>query len=208
MKLYDTIMAPNPRRVRWIMAEKGITDVEIVQVNLLAGEHRTPEYRGRAGLSHLPSLELDDGTCITESVAIGRYLESLHPEPNMFGRDPLETAVIEMWTRRCEIYLANPLMLFTRFTHPALSALEAPHPEVAAYNRATAERFLKVLDRQLEGREFVAADRITVADVVAYVGIDFGRLVRYAPDPAFQNLARWRKALKARPAANAGLVAD
>ena len=197
MKLYDTVMAPNPRRVRWIMAEKGISDIEIVPVNLLAGEHRTPEYRARAGLSHLPSLELDDGACITESIAIGRYLESHYPEPN-----------IEMWTRRAEMYLANPLMLFTRFSHPALSALEAPQPAVAEYNKATAERFLKVLDRQLEGREFLAADRITVADVVAYVGIDFGRLVKYRPDPAFANVARWREALKARPAAKAGMVAD
>ena len=208
MKLYDTVMAPNPRRVRWFMAEKGIQDIEIVALNLLAGEHRTPEYRARAGLSHLPSLELDDGACITESIAIGRYLESHYPEPNMFGRDPLETALIEMWTRRAEMYLANPLMLFTRFSHPALSALEAPQPAVAEYNKATAERFLKVLDRQLEGREFLAADRITVADVVAYVGIDFGRLVKYRPDPAFANVARWREALKARPAAKAGMVAD
>jgi glutathione S-transferase len=113
-----------------------------------------------------------------------------------------------MWTRRAEMYLANPLMLFTRFSHPALSALEAPQPAVAEYNKATAERFLKVLDRQLEGREFLAADRITVADVVAYVGIDFGRLVKYRPDPAFANVARWREALKARPAAKAGMVAD
>lgn len=207
MKLYDTLMAPNPRRVRWLMAEKGITDIEIVPVNLLAGEHRTPEYRGRAGLSHLPALELEDGTTITESLAIGRYLESLYPEPNLFGRDPLETAVIEMWTRRSEIYLANPMMLHTRFSHPALATLEASEPSVAAYNLRTAEKMMRTLDRHLEGREFLAADRITMADIVAYTGLDFGRLVKYRPDPAMENLGRWREAMKARPASDAGLRA-
>jgi len=207
MKLYDTLMAPNPRRVRWLMAEKGITDIEIVPVNLLAGEHRTPEYRGRAGLSHLPALELDDGTTITESLAIGRYLESLYPEPNLFGRDPLETAVIEMWTRRSEIYLANPMMLHTRFSHPALATLETAEPTVAAYNLKTAEKMMRTLDRRLEDREFLAADRITIADIVAYTGLDFGRLVKYRPDPALENLGRWREAMKARPASDAGLKA-
>lgn len=207
MKLYDTLYAPNPRRVRWLMAEKGVTDVEIVQVDLMSGQHRTPEYRDRAGLSHLPSLELDDGTCITESLAICRYLESVYPEPNLLGRDPVETAVIEMWTRRAELYLANPMMLHTRFTHPALSALEPPEPAVGAYNLKTAEKMMKTLDRRLAGRDWLAADRITLADIVAYTGIDFGRLVKYRLDPALENLARWREAMKARPAAEAGLKA-
>lgn len=207
MKLYDTLMAPNPRRVRWIMAEKGIDDIEIVQVNLLAGEHRTPEYRGRAGLAHLPSLELDDGTTITESLAIGRYLESRYPEPNLFGRTPEEAAQIEMWTRRMELYLANPMMMHTRFTHPALSALEPPVPEVGAYNLQTAEKMMKSLNRHLDGRDFIAADRITAADIVAYVGLDFGRLVKYRPDDGLENLARWRAAMKDRPASAAGLTA-
>lgn len=207
MKLYDTLMAPNPRRVRWIMAEKGIDDIEIVPVNLLAGEHRTPEYRGRAGLAHLPALELDDGTTITESLAIGRYLESRYPEPNLFGRDAEEAAIIEMWTRRMELYLANPMMLHTRFTHPALSALEPPEPSVGAYNLRTAEKMMKALDRHLAGRDFIVADRITAADIVAYVGLDFGRLVKYRPDDTLENLGRWRASMKARPAAAAGLRA-
>jgi glutathione S-transferase len=207
MKLYDTLMAPNPRRVRWIMAEKGIEDIEIVQVNLLAGEHRTAAYRDRAGLAHLPALELDDGTTITESLAIGRFLESLYPEPNLFGRDATEAAVIEMWTRRMELYLANPMMMFTRFTHPALSALEPPEPAVGAYNLNTAEKMMKSLNRRLEGRAFIAADRLTAADIVAYVGLDFGRLVKYRPDGSLENLGRWRESMKARPAAEAGLRA-
>ena len=106
MKLYDSRLAPNPRRVRWFLAEKGIDDLEIVQVDLMAGAHKTPEYLAEVGLANVPALILRDGTALTESLAICRYLESLHPEPNMFGRDARETAVIEMWTRRAELTAA------------------------------------------------------------------------------------------------------
>lgn len=205
MKLYTTRLAPNPRRVAWLMAEKQIEDIEIVEVNLLAGEHRQPEYRAKFSLSHLPGLELEDGTAITETLAICRYLESLYPEPNLFGQDPKEQAVIEMWTRRAEIYLANPLMLHVRMTHPALSALEAPQPEVGAYNKATAESFMKRLDRRLADSPYLAGDRFTVADIVGVVGIEFGRLVKYRPSPEFTHLARWMAECQARPAAKAGL---
>ena len=86
MKLYTSHRAPNPRRVRWVMAEKGIEDVELVEVDIMVGEHKTPEYRTRVGVPHVPALELDDGTTVSESVAICRYLEALYPEPNLFGR--------------------------------------------------------------------------------------------------------------------------
>lgn len=205
MKLHHTPLAPNPRRVTWVMAEKGIADIEIVEVNLMAGEHRAPEYRARAGLAQVPALELDDGTCITESVAICRFLEALYPEPNLFGRDPKEQAIIEMWMRRCEMYLANPMMLNVRFTHPALAALEAPQPQVAEYNRLGAERFMKTLDRHLAEHEFIAADRFTIADIVGAVGLDFARLVKYRPPEELTHLARWLETCRARPAATAGM---
>ena len=207
MKLYDTLMAPNPRRVRWLMAEKGITDVEIVPVNLLAGEHKTSEYRERAGLSHLPALELEDGTTITESLAIGRYLESVYPEPNLFGRDPVETAVIEMWTRRGENLVSLPVMMTVRLTHPALAALEEPNPAVAEYNRANSLRGLKVLERQLAENEWLAGDRFTVADIIAFVGLDFGRLIKMNPPEELKHVGRWAEAMRARPAARAGMPA-
>lgn len=205
MKLYTSHRAPNPRRVRWVMAEKGVTDVEIVEIDLLSGEHRTPEYRARVGVPHVPALELDDGTCISESIAICRYLEALHPEPNLFGRDPKEQAVIEMWTRRCEIYLANPMMLNVRFSHPALAALEAPQPQVAEYSRVGAEKFMKTLDRRLADHEFIAADRFTIADIVAVVGLEFARLIKYRPPEELEHLARWLDACKTREAAKAGV---
>ena len=203
MKLYTSHRAPNPRRVRWVMAEKGIGDVETVEVDLLAGEHRTPEYRARVGVPHVPALELDDGTCISESVAICRYLEALYPEPNLFGVDPREQAVIEMWTRRCEIYLANPMMLTVRFSHPALAALETPHPQVAEYNRGGAEKFMKTLDRRLADHGDDVGEGEAIGDELA-VGLDFGRLIRYRPPAELENLARWLETCRTRPAAKAG----
>lgn len=205
MKLYTSNRAPNPRRVRWVMAEKGIGDVELVEVDILAGAHKTAEYRAMVGVPHVPALALDDGTTISESVAICRYLEALYPEPNLFGRDPREQAVIEMWTRRCEFYLANPIMLSVRHSHPALAALEAVQvPQLADYNRAAAERFMKTLDRRLADHEFIAADRFTIADIVALVGLEFARLIRYRPPEELVHLARWLEAGRARPAAAAG----
>lgn len=209
MKFYDSLRAPNPRRVRWFMAEKGrdaFRDIEIVNVDILKGEHREAGYRDRAGIAHVPALELGDGATITESIAICRYLEALHPEPNLFGRDPTETAVIEMWTRRCEIYLANPLMMAVRYGHPALAVLEGPDEAASLKQREGAEKMLKHVDRQLEGREFIAADRVSIADIVAVTGMDFARLIKWRPPEALANIARWYEAMRARPAAAAGLT--
>jgi glutathione S-transferase len=206
MKLYTSHRAPNPRRVRWVMAEKGVEDVELIEIDILTGDHKKPEYRNKVGVPHLPALELDDGTTISESVAIGRYLEALYPEPNLFGREAREQAVVEMWTRRCEFYLSNPIMLNVRHSHPALAALEAVQiPQVADYNKLSAERFMKTLDRHLAEREFIALDRFTIADIVAVVGLDFARMVRYRPPAEFENLHRWFDACRARPAAKAGV---
>ena len=185
MKLYDAPGAPNPRRVRWFLAEKGIEDLPITTLNLLKGEHRTRDYLDRAGLAQAPALEMDDGTTITESIAICRYLESLHPEPNMFGRTPKETAVIEMWTRRAEQLLAMPLMHGVRHAHPLFAALEgAQVPE------------------RLGRSVWLAADRLTIADIVAFVGLDFARLIKVRPPAEFGNLNRWVEAMRARPAAS------
>ncbi len=205
MKLFTSHRAPNPRRVRWVMAEKGVENVELVEIDIMTGEHKTAGYRSRVGVPHVPALELDDGTTISESVAIGRYLEALYPEPNLFGRDAREQAVIEMWTRRCEFYLANPLMLSVRHSHPALAALEAAQmPQLADYNRVAAEKFMKTLDRRLAEHEFLAADRFTIADIVGVVGLDFARLIKYRPPEELTHLARWLEAGRARPAASAG----
>ncbi len=203
MRLYDAAVAPNPRRVRWLLAEKGVTDLEVVVVDIPAGEHKQPDYLDRAGLPQLPALEMDDGTWITESIAICRYLESRYPEPNLFGRGPEETAVIEMWMRRAEMLLAVPFMLGVRHSHPGFAILEAQVPEVAAYNQRTALAALTVFDDQLAENDWLAGDRLTIADIVAYIGIDFARIVRLRPPEDLAHLARWVGAMRARPAASA-----
>lgn len=204
MKLYDTKGAPNPRRVRWFMAEKGITDIEVEGVNLMKGEHKTPDYIASVGLPVTPALVLDDGVVITESVAICRYLESRYPEPNLFGRNPEETAVIEMWTRRAEMMLSTPLMMTVRHGHPALAVLETQVAEVAANYRKSAEAAIGVFERRLAESPFIAGDRVTMADIIAITGLDFARLVRFQPTEAAPNFERWAETMRARSAAAAG----
>lgn len=205
MKLYDSPRAPNPRRVRWFMAEKGIDDIEIVTLDILKLPHKEPAYLEKAGVPMMPALELPDGTWLTESLAICRYLESRYPEPNLFGRTPEEVAVIEMWTRRAEMLLANPLMLGVRHTHPALAVLEDQDPAVAAYNKASAERWLGLFDARLGESEWIGAGRLTIADIVAFCGIDFARLIRFQPAAEFTHLARWLDAMRSRDAAKVAL---
>ncbi len=202
MKLYSDTYAPNPRRVLWLMAEKAITDIEVVPVSLTGGAHRAPEFLDMAGLPAIPQLELDDGTVIGESIAICRYLESRYLEPNLFGRDPLETAQIETWTRRAEQMFATPLMHAVRYGHPALAAVE-PHqsPERAAVAKATADAALPLFERQLEGRMWLCGERITIADIVAGSGLGFARMIGYEVGEAYPNLNRWAKAAMARPGA-------
>ena len=205
MRLYTSLRAPNPRRVRWVMAEKGIETIELVEIDLLKGEHKTAEYRERVVRSVTPALELEDGAVITESVAIARYLEALHPEPNLFGRDAKEIAVIEMWTRYAEMLVGNPLSLAARYGHPALAALDGLDPAASEQHRQTADRALKRLDRELASREFIAADRITIADIVAVSRMDFARMIRWRPPEDLHHVGRWYEAMRARPAAAAGM---
>jgi glutathione S-transferase len=204
MKLYDSRLAPNPRRVRWLMAEKGIEDIEIVDIDLMTGAHKTPEYLAKAGVANVPALTLDDGETITESLAIGRYLESIYPEPNLFGRDPRETAVVEMWTRRAEMMAATPLMMAVRHGHPALAVLETQVPEIAQTSRASAERALKLFERRLGESEWIAADRVTMADGVLFIAMEFARMVRFKIPEEMTSLIRWQAAMHERPSAKAG----
>ena len=205
LTLYDSRRAPNPRRVRWVMAEKGIDDIAVVEVDIFAGAHKTPDYVARAGLPVVPVLDLGDGTAITESVAIGRYLESLYPEPNLFGRDAREIAEIEMWMRRGEMMLAGPLMMAVRHSHPALGKIETQVPEIAARNREHAEKTLGFFDRRLGDSEWLAGERITIADIIAFTGLDFSRMVKFQVPEGMTNVARWAEAMRARPAASAGV---
>jgi glutathione S-transferase len=170
----------------------------------MKGEHKQPDYLTKAGLPQLPALELDDGTVVAESIAICRYLESRYPEPNLFGRTPQEVAVIEMWLRRAEILVATPLMLWVRHTAPPLAVLETQNPAFAAHQQAAAHKGLELLDARLADRDWLVADRLTIADIVAFIGVDFARLIRFRPPETLVNLNRWAEAMRARPAAKAG----
>jgi glutathione S-transferase len=203
MKLYDSNFAPNPRRVRIFLAEKGIA-VPTERVDIARQEHKTPEYAAINPLQRMPSLVLDDGTIITESIAICRYFEMLRPEPPLFGVGSKDAAIVEMWNRRAEInFLASVAAVF-RHTHPAMKELELPQvPAWAEANRPRVSWFLEMLDRELATREFVAGDRYTVADITMQVAVDFMKPGRLSMPDGAANMKRWHTAVSARPSAGA-----
>ena len=203
MKLYDSNFAPNPRRVRIFLAEKGIA-VPTERVDIARQEHKTPEYAAINPLQRMPSLVLDDGTIITESIAICRYFEMLRPEPPLFGVGSKDAAIVEMWNRRAEInFLASVAAVF-RHTHPAMKELEVPQvPAWAEANRPRVAWFLEMLDRELATREFVAGDRYTVADITMQVAVDFMKPGRLSMPDGAANVKRWHAAVSARPSAGA-----
>jgi glutathione S-transferase len=204
MKLYDSRLAPNPRRVRWFMAEKSIDDIDIDSFDLFQGRQKSREYVDEVGVPNVPALVLDDGQVLTESIAICRYLESLYPEPNLFGLDPLETAHIEMWLRRAELLTAHPLMVAVRHGHPALAALETQNPEISEANKAQAARSLGLFERRLKTVEWLAGDRLTIADGVLFIGLEFARMVKFRLGEDTPNLLRWQGAMRERESASAG----
>lgn len=203
MKLYDSKLAPNPRRTRIFLAEKGIS-LPTEQIDIAAQQHKTPEYAAINPLQRMPTLMLDDGTIITESIAICRYFEMLHPEPPMFGVNPKDSALVEMWNRRAEInFFANVAAVF-RHTHPAMKELEVPQvPAWADANRPRVAWFLEMLDDELANREFIAGDRYTVADITMQVAVDFMKPARLVMPEGVANVKRWHAAVSARPSAGA-----
>jgi glutathione S-transferase len=193
MKLYVAPYAPNPRRVMMFLAEKDVTDIEIVRINLQAGEHRTDDFKKKSPLSQIPVLELDDGRALTESRAICTYIEALRPEPNLMGRDAFERAIIEMWDRRMELLFSVPLMAWVRHGNPVMGAVERnQNPEVASYNQGQAMRMAKWLNTELASREWIAGDRFTIADITAVCGMDFAKMMNWRPGDDLPNLKRWR----------------
>jgi glutathione S-transferase len=203
MKLYDGGRAPNPRRVRVFLAEKGI-EVPMQPVDMGELGHKSDEITARNPLQRLPVLELDDGTVIAESVAICRYFEELHPEPALFGRDAVGRALIEMWQRRLEFHLLMPVAQAFRHIHPAMQAWEVPQvPEWGEANKPKALAFLELLDRELAGRDFVAGDDFSIADITGLIAMDFMKPARIEIPEGLANVRRWHAALKARPSAGA-----
>ena len=203
MKLYDTKTAPNPRRTRIFLAEKGIT-VPTKQVDMTTFQHRTPEYTAINPFQRMPALLLDDGTVITESMAICRYFEVLQPEPALFGQGAKEIALVEMWNRRCEInFFANVAAVF-RHLHPAMKEYEIPQvPAYAEAMRPKAIWFLELIDKELATREFIAGDKYSVADITTLCAVDFMNPARLVMPDNLANVKRWHAAVSARPSAKA-----
>ncbi|QDY99752.1 glutathione S-transferase [Nitratireductor mangrovi] len=203
MKLFDGGRAPNPRRVRMFLAEKGI-EVPLVPIDMNAMGHRGADVTVRNPLQRLPVLELDDGTILTESVAICRYFEELHPEPALFGRGAVGKAQVEMWQRRMELNFMLCVSQAFRHIHPAMKEWEVPQlPEWGEVNKPRAVQFLEILDRELATREFVAGDTFSIADITGMIGVDFMKPARIEMPEKLANVRRWYAAVAARPSAKA-----
>ncbi|MBP2148287.1 MULTISPECIES: glutathione S-transferase family protein [Xanthobacter] len=203
MKLYDTNRAPNPRRVRIFLAEKGIS-VPLVPIDLGKGEHKSAEFTGLNPRQRVPLLVLDDGTAIAETIAICRYFEALQPEPNLFGRTPEEQGLVEMWQRRVELDLFYPIMMVLRHLNPAMAQMEVPQvPEWGEANKPKVLAALGFFNDQLADRAFIAGPRFTVADITMLVAVDFLRVIRTEVSEHQTHLKRWYDVVSQRPSAKA-----
>ena len=203
MKLYDSPVAPNPRRVRMFLAEKGIS-IPTETVDLAKMQQKQPGFAALNPLQRIPVLELDSGDILCESVAICRYFEEIQPSPPLFGTSPLEKARVEMWQRRIELEFFSPITLAFRHSHPAMVEMEKPQiAELAEVSRPRALAFARYLDSELAGRRFIAGDVFTIADITAFVAADFARPARIKFPEDLVHLARWRAEVATRPSAAA-----
>lgn len=203
MKILETRLAPNPRRVRIFLAEKGI-NVPFEELDLMKGALRTPEFTKLNPFQRVPLLILDDGTPIAETMAICRYFEATQPEPALLGRGAKEQAIVEMWNRHMELGLLNHVAAVFRHLHPAMAHLEQPQvKEWGEANRPKAVEVLRLMDAELGKRRFIAGDAFSVADITALCSVDFMRLARIERPAGLANLERWHKDVSARPSAKA-----
>ena len=202
MILYDFVPAPNPRRVRIFLHEKGI-EVPTKQIDIMKGEHKKKEYKKASPLSQVPTLELDDGTFITESIAICRYFEALQPEPSLMGDNAEEIAIIEMWQRRFELLLMIGIANTYRHGHPAMAALE---DQIKEWSEASRPRVIKMMywfDKQIKDKEFICLNKFTIADISALVCFEFAKWPKIAIPSDCTNLMHYYKRLNSRPSAKA-----
>jgi glutathione S-transferase len=209
VKLYDMRVAPNPRRVRIFLAEKGI-EVPTVEINIRAGENLEPGFLAVNPRGVLPTLELDDGTIIDESTAICRYFEAQQPEPPLFGTTPLEIALIECWNRRIEFDAGQPLMDAFRNSYPPYADRAVPGrsgvpaiPALAERGRARLGEFFTVIDARLRESEFVAGGDFSIADITLLCIADFARALKMTVPEGIPDFLRWHAAVSARPSAQA-----
>lgn len=204
MKLYENKAAPNPRRVRIFMAEKGIdpANIECVQVDIVSGENLNEPFLARNPMGRIPALVLDDGTCISESVAISRYFEEHHPEPPLFGDNTEERVSIEMWNRRMELNLLYPVSMAFRHLRGQFADREPVIREWGEASLAEATRMFDFMDKHLTENIYIAGTRYTIADITALCAIDFARVVKLRIGDERPHLKRWHDAVSARPSAD------
>ncbi len=206
MKLYDVTQAPNPRRVRIFAAEKGI-ELELVPVDMMQGEHKTPEFLKKHPSGKIPALETDDGRYLGESVAICRYLEALQPEPNLFGADPYELGLVEMHNRILELELWSQLGV--SWVNGPVVAQMAPgrfkqNPQAKETSDRNVNAFYARMNREYAERDYAAGERFTVADITALTAVDFASArVGLKPAEDLEHLWAWHARVSARPSAGA-----
>ncbi len=199
MKILDDSRAPNPRRVRVYLAEKGI-EISFEHVEIMAGAAKTAVFTALNPAQRVPVLILDDGTAIAETMAICRYFEALHPEPSLFGRTPLEIAQIEMWNRRAEIDYFFAVAQVFRHLHPAMVELEKPQiPQWAEANKPRVARIVRIFDEALAKTQYLAGERFSVADITAMIATDFLKPARLSIPEDATNFKRWYADVCARP---------
>lgn len=205
MKLYETRVAPNPRRVRIFIAEKGLTDqVETIEVNLQAGENLTPEFRQRNPMKKVPVLELDDGTCISETMAICRYLEAAYPDsPKLLGESAKEIALIEQWNRWVDFFFMLPTgMAFQHLTGYFKDRM-TPNQAWGESCKSDAAKFFTFLNQHLEGKDYLCGDKFTAADISALCVLDFNKVIQQKIQDDQTNLLAWYERLTQRPSITA-----
>lgn len=203
MKLYDSLRAPNPRRVRIFLAEKGIV-VPRVMVDLAAFEHRSDDYTKLNPLRRTPALELDNGTIITESVAICRYFEELQPAPPLFGHMPIEKAMVEMWNRRVELGFMTEVQMVFRHGHPGMATHEIPQvPEWAEANKPKLFESLRLINARLGEVPYIAGENYSIADITLLCAVDFMKPTKIKVPDDHTHLLRWYESVANRPSASA-----
>ena len=199
MKIYSSPVAPSPRKVLIFIAEKGIDNIEVEDLDIGNMEHKTPEYKKIAPNSRIPALVLDDGQVILETTAICRYLECLYPEPNMFGKDPMEIAQIEMWYSRVSFELMLPLMHGFRHTHPHMSALENQNNEFGLAQRELAVKSLGYYEEVIKEKDFIACDRFSYADIQTVSSLQFLVRLNKIDLNDYKNLSTYVNNIAERP---------
>jgi len=203
LKLYDLPASPNARRVRIFLAEKGLV-IPMVPVNMMTGENQTEDYLKKNSLGRMPLLELDDGSYISESVAICRYIEEMHPSPALMGSDPLEKATIEMWQRRMEFEFILPIISIFRHTADMWKGRFVQIPQVAEQERLTVSARMEWLDKRLDTKQFIAGDDYTVADITAQCAFVMAKAALGIKIPEeLENLSHWWATVATRPTARA-----